>query len=653
MRICFHCFHKFEDQFDICPNCGGIYDPAPEEPIHLIPGTILADRYIIGKSVGSGGFGIVYKAWDQKLETIVAVKEFYISRLMTRAQGQKEVILSSKSREEFAYRKKRFLAEAKNMAKFGNHKNVPNVFEYFEENGTAYIIMELLQGMTLSEYMGLHPEDIDMDFAIMVANEVGNALRAMHKYGIIHCDVAPDNIFLCSGTDFKVKLMDLGAAKLQDATDTVVDIILKPGYSPTEQYDNSKNIGPWTDIYALGATLYAMLTGKKPAESTNRKIEDTVVDPKVLNPNISNNLNNSVMKAMAIEQHLRFRNVAEFLKAINGDRKVVPLSIEKKRRKARRVVIALSTFLSLVLVGGAVFQYYNVKRLEEQLKPARISVWYCAEEDSDEKKAMEAVKADFESVFEGVTLELVSYPKGEYELKLSEAANQNKLPALFESTDIGDAVLDRAADLTEVYASEQYSSALFLNQYKGTAHSEKQIPLAVDIPMACVIVNGPMCLDYTSDYFKSPADFGDAAVAVSSGFAELVKENFALEEYLGEEEFLDPENNTAAVLLTSTREINEIKTIIPTYTKKYVFCNADVVYGDFAYFWSIGGGKKEEIAAAEKLLSWMLGNVYQSYLMISECNDGYIPVNERCFKTKIEGRNMKALEETYRNLKFK
>ena len=151
MGICYSCFREFSDQFDVCPFCGTVRQPASAEPVALKPGTLLADRYLLGYTIGSGGFGIVYKAWVIKLETIVAVKEFFANRLMMRAVGEAEVIVNKKSLQEFEYRKDRFLAEARTMAKFGNHRNIPNVFESFEENGTAYIVMELLTGKALNE----------------------------------------------------------------------------------------------------------------------------------------------------------------------------------------------------------------------------------------------------------------------------------------------------------------------------------------------------------------------------------------------------------------------------------------------------------------------------------------------------------------------
>ena len=244
--------------------------------------------------------------------------------------------------------------------------------------------------------------------------------------------------------------MDLGAAKLADSTDDVVDIILKPGYSPTEQYDNSNNIGPWTDIYALGATLYVMLTGIKPDESTNRKINDEVVPPNEINPSISVNLSNAVMKAMALEQHMRVRNVNEFLDAINGGRKVISLAAERKRRNLKRIFgIAASC---LVLCVGIIFgfQIFSNKQSEQYLKPADISLWFSVEEGSTEEAAMQSIKADFESTFEGVTVELKAIPEDEYQETIENAAQNDSLPTLFESTGVSQSVLDKALDLDNV-----------------------------------------------------------------------------------------------------------------------------------------------------------------------------------------------------------
>lgn len=655
MKRCYSCFKEYGDDFQVCPYCGTVEITQPIEPIHLIPGTVLAGRYILGTAVGAGGFGIVYRAWDSKLETVVAVKEFYVSRLMTRAGGLRNVIVNKKSQTEYEYRKERFLAEARNMAKFGTHRSIPNVFEVFEENNTAYIVMELLQGIPLNEYLAQKGGRIDTEFALMIANEVGNALKSLHESNIIHRDVAPDNIFICSGKDIRIKLMDLGAAKLADSTDDVIDIILKPGYSPNEQYDNSKNIGPWTDIYALGATLYMMLTGVKPDEATNRKINDIVQPPHELNPEISENLSNAIMKAMAIEKHLRFKNVDEFLSAINGERKIVSLSKEKKRRKLKRFIGIAVACAFLAAVAFVVVQTFSNKKTEENLEEATITVWFSVPEGASEEEAMKAVFEDFKTKFEKVTIEYKAIPQDEYEKTLIEAARKGELPTLFESTGLPEEVLDEARNLDSVLKSEQFKECLFLDQYDDYYSTKKQIPLAIEIPVAYVITSGYLDLDYSDDYFKSLSDFGtDVNISADSRYADWLKKNFELAGLPDKDGFLNDEENTSPVLISSSMIINEVREL--KYEKKYVYCNAKSLKCRFTYEWSIGGGNTDECRAAEKLLAWMLGNVYQRELMVNTANNKQIPeipVNKECFETKVNLlSNLRPVLGIYENFIF-
>lgn len=652
MKRCYACFGQYADEFNICPHCGSPEITEAKEPIHLAPGTVLANRYILGLAVGSGGFGIVYSAWDMKLETNVAVKEFYVSRLVTRAEGLKNLIVSKKSQDEFEYRKERFLAEARNMAKFGAHRSIPNVFEFFEENNTAYIVMELLNGVALNDYLAQNGGRIDEPFALMIANEVGNALKSLHEQNIIHRDVAPDNIYICAGKEIKIKLMDLGAAKLADSTDDVIDIILKPGYSPTEQYDNSKNIGPWTDIYALGATLYVMLTGVKPDESTNRKICDEVVPPHLLNPEISENLSNAIMKAMAIEKHMRFKSVQEFLSAINGERKVVSLAKEKKNKRLKRVLGVAVACVALIVGSIFVYDAYLNKQEEGLLDPADIVIWYSVKDGSTEDDAMQAIKADFEQKNEGVTVELVAIPEDEYEARIRSAAKSGELPTLFESSGLSDDILDDAEDLNNVIASDQFKNSMFLEYYDDYYNNRKQIPLAIEVPIAFVITNGASCVDYSDDYFGSIGDFNALNVSYDERCKDILQANFMLSGLCDKEEFLNNTENTSPVMLSSTMMINEVRTTLTNYEKAYVYYNSDEIKCKFIYEWSIGSGDEAEIKAAERMLSWMLGNVYQNYMMISECNDGQIPVNKICFESKIESKYLAAISEIYEKFVF-
>ena len=651
MKRCYSCFAGYPDEFNVCPCCGTVENSFPKEPVYLYPGTVLYQRYILGEAIGQGGFGIIYKAWDTKLETIVAIKELFVSKLVTRAEGQPELIVSKKAQEEFSYRKKRFLAEARTMAKFGAHKNILNIFEFFEENNTAYIVMELLEGVALNDYLAQVGGPIDPDFAIMIAEEIGKALTSMHRKNVIHRDVSPDNIYICGGKEIRIKLLDFGAAKLSDETDEYIDIILKPGYSPAEQYDNTKNIGPWSDIYALGATLYSMVTGVKPDESTNRKQQDTVVPPNELNPAVSPELGTAIMRAMALERHLRFKSVEEFTKAIHGQIKVRSVEQEKKRRKTRRLSSVIAAVLVVAICAGIIGQIWGNKR--ETLKEATITVWCSVRSGSTEKDAMEDMLADFKAKFPRVTVEFRAFPEEEYADAVAKAADDDALPNLFESTGLPQDVLAQAIDLDNVIRSEQFGGCLFLDQYENYYSDKKQMPLGIVVPVAEIITNGPVMIEYTDTYFESTDVFGQSDImSASADYPTVIKSNFGENAFEGKEAFLEARS---PVYFTTTMEIYdpEIRERLQEYPRAFVYPKKQEITCAFTYEWSIGPGSEAQVAASEKLLSWMLGNVYQSTLMISRAHDGQIPVDKTSFQSKIkEDNKLSPIQKIYKRFVF-
>ena len=215
MAICYNCFREYDAELGFCPYCGYSSDENLSDDYLLAPGSMLLDRYIIGKAVGSGGFGNVYKAWDRKLETIVAVKEYYPQSIVNRIPGTAEVVLvSGKNRKEFEYGKSRLLQEARNIAKFSSHKNIVNVFEFFEENNTSYMVMEYLHGMPLNKYLKECGGKLDTETATFVVSAVCDALLPLHKAGIIHRDISPDNIYVCENK--VITLFDFGTAEFPD-----------------------------------------------------------------------------------------------------------------------------------------------------------------------------------------------------------------------------------------------------------------------------------------------------------------------------------------------------------------------------------------------------------------------------------------------------
>ena len=146
---CLNCMKEYEEG-NVCPFCGFEEGTPPKEIYHLYPGVVLADRYIIGTVVASGGFGVLYRAWDQKLEIMVAVKEYFPSSYVNRNPGEKEIfVYTSKQQGQFQAGLEGFLEEAKSTAKFSSCPNIVNVYDYFKENGTAYMVMEYMEGITL------------------------------------------------------------------------------------------------------------------------------------------------------------------------------------------------------------------------------------------------------------------------------------------------------------------------------------------------------------------------------------------------------------------------------------------------------------------------------------------------------------------------
>lgn len=638
MIRCNYCFEKYDEKVNMCPHCGYVADDEPEEANHLYPGTVLRGRYQIGMSVGGGGFGIIYKAWDIKFETVVAVKEYYPNTLVNRIPGEKEVILSSlKKRGEFEYGRAHFIEEARCMARFSSRQDIVEVFEFFEENNTAYIVMEFLEE-TLAGYLKRTGGKIDVEDGLKLGVAVCEALKALHKEGIIHRDISPDNIFICKDG---IKLIDFGAARLAVNENQKLSVILKPGYAPPEQYERINKQGPWTDIYALGATLYTITTGVKPEESTNRMIKDNVVPPSQLNPEISESVSNAIMKAIAIERHLRFQNVTEFSRALSGQIKVRTLSDERKKRKVRRIISIVTTLLIVSAAGFFLYQDYEDRKYGEgkDLRAADITIWISIEDGSDEMKAFETIKSDFTKSYKEISIELVGIPASRYEQEIKEAIEGNSLPTIFESSGLSENLLSECTSIKAVLDSEQGKECYLLDKYSQYYADDKKLPLAMNAPIAALITSGNVSVDYKEPTFTSLEDIvlkgrysvnDDAASMWESMLGSDVVSN-----RISEAKFYGSEGeNKTAILLTSTDYFNDTKQKLVLYGKAFSFYTGSKAGVKFSYEWSIGGGTETEIAAAERLMSWMLGASYQNILMIAECQDGQIPLNKECFEEK-------------------
>ena len=327
----------------------------------LKPGVILKERYKIEEVIGAGGFGITYRAWDPLLQAYVAIKEYYPSGIATRSVDSSKVCVPvGNEQKEYHRGLVRFLKEAQDVARFQAEPNIVSIYDYLEENDTAYMVMEYLHGCTLKRYVLDHRGRLDTDHIIHICLSVLDALAVVHASDMIHRDISPENIFICE--DLTVKLIDFGAAKqvYLDGEQTM-SVVLKPGYAPPEQYVKKDKQGPWTDIYALGATLYFAATGEKPEESFGRALEDTIKPVCVVNPEIPMYLSKVIMQAMSVKIEDRYTTVEAMREALldganQGEVRsiyTIPKSSIPKRylqtgKKLRGIVL----ILILVILGG-------------------------------------------------------------------------------------------------------------------------------------------------------------------------------------------------------------------------------------------------------------------------------------------------------------
>jgi serine/threonine protein kinase len=303
----------------VCAQCG-YFDRPPENPQQLPPRTILEGKYVIGRALGQGGFGITYLGCDLKLNKKLAIKEYFPVQISTRAQDHLTVSpISIKNQHDMEYGLGKFADEAKALSHFKDHPGVVSMLDFLYANDTAYIVMAYVDGRDLKEYLNQHGGKISFEAALKILYLVMAALEDVHRAGIVHRDISPDNIYV--EKNGAVKILDFGATRYAMGEQSrSLSIVLKPGYAPEEQYRGKGRQGAWTDIYALGATFYRSITGRVPPDALDRLIEDELVPPSSLGIAIPANSEAALMKALALKAEDRFQTVAGFRQAMMPQR---------------------------------------------------------------------------------------------------------------------------------------------------------------------------------------------------------------------------------------------------------------------------------------------------------------------------------------------
>lgn len=316
MNLCYKCFEEFEGT-DCCPHCG--YKPAEDAskyPLALKPGSILGGKYIVGRVLGEGGFGITYTAQDYDTKQIVAIKEFFPSAIVTRTSLVSVSLISDNMLDSFNEGKKNFLAEAETISRFNGLENICDIYSYFEENGTAYFAMEYIDGIGLDSYIKQKGSCLSFEDAMGLIIPVMHALSHVHEKGIIHRDISPDNIMVTP--QGKTMLIDFGAARYSMGEKSrSLDVILKHGFAPREQYARHGRQGPFTDVYAVAATFYYSITGKVPPDAIERTELDELLPPSAHGARLPKKAEQALMKALAVNYGDRYMKMSEFAQALS------------------------------------------------------------------------------------------------------------------------------------------------------------------------------------------------------------------------------------------------------------------------------------------------------------------------------------------------
>ena len=338
--------------------------------VYLASGTSLANgKYIIEKTIGQGGFGIAYKAIQSGLNRTVCIKEFFLAGRCMRDTQHCTIYPQLNGESMYEKFRQDFVKEARTLASL-HHKGVVEVIDIFDENNTSYMVMPFIVGQSLQgivEQNGPLPYQDAVNYIAQVADAVGY----IHERHILHRDIKPDNIMITPG--YNAVLIDFGSAREFEEDKTQVQTtMLTHGYAPTEQYTRNSRKGSYTDIYAIGATLYYILTGKVPVEAAARFTEK-MPTPKELNPNIPDETNRTIIKAMQLNSQDRHQSISEFmddLRNINPSkpleekskdeeqqREVTELKETKKNKTAIVVLSVLLAVLAVVTISGVIIKH--------------------------------------------------------------------------------------------------------------------------------------------------------------------------------------------------------------------------------------------------------------------------------------------------------
>ena len=555
--------------------------------------------------------------------------------------GQNDVIVySGKNREVFRKGVDRFLVEARNMAEF-SQPDIVALYDYFEENNTAYIVMEYLDGVSFKEYLKERSGRIPNEEVVDITLHVLAALEEIHSHHIIHRDISPDNIFLCS--NHRVKVIDFGAARFSSGEESSnFSTIVKPGYAPAEQYRTKSRQGPFTDLYALGACMYQAATGEKPQESLARAMHDDLRPPKELNPEVPEYLSDIIMKAMAMDEDERFQSSEEFMKALKGhqiDKTPAKKKQKKKKEKGNSILkMAVAVVLTLFLCAGAFWGITNHTRLVKMGYSGKIEFYVPESKKDYYGEVVNDYSIDYDK-----EISIVPVADEKYKETVLEKLGTKESPAIFVSDDFSQKELADAEDMEKYVVDaieDSEENFYYLNQYYKKKQDEKRMPLSFNVPL--ILENRNLgkavkkAINDSSEFALSAKgkkaqtelyQVKDSVVDLSSGLHIDTKNSVNSKK--GIRKF---KNGEAAYYITDWTDYHKI-----IESKKYM--NLDILYPDkstkmkvdFSEYISISS--KINVQArmeAEDFVMYMALN--QSKYLMKEEREDRLPLNKEALK---------------------
>lgn len=549
-NLCINCMKEKASPEGRCEHCG--YDPAEDTipPHHLSPFIILEGKYLVGKSIGEGGFGITYIGMDLNLEMRVAIKEYYPNGCATRDTSGNSCTVQSYSGEAqtfFETGREKFINEAKILAKCIDLPEIVTVKDFFKENHTAYIVMEFLEGQTLKAYLKERGGRISATETLNMMKPLIRSLGQVHKMNLIHRDISPDNIMIT--TNYEVKILDFGGARdFGSARGRSMSIMLKPGYAPEEQYRTHGEQGPWTDVYALCATMYRCITGQIPPESMERTYQDHLRPVTDFQPDCPQEVNFAICKGLNVYKDDRWQSMEELYDCLYNGRANVQQEVIQDSDNHNGHNNHNNSNNRVVREEGQVRgrQYYPKK--QNNMLPVMAGIlgvvlivllavfgvnYYKAKMDSDSSSGpvettAEADKTDTESVDEGTTdkskdsdQKTNSETKEKSEEEPEVTSTSTPVPTLTETPKV--AYIDMEHIQNEIFRAKGSGAqeSLYLRDCigdasRGTGEKNTAMPatgmvsvpilytLAVkmDDPNSGITLNTPVTFQYTYDTYS-------------------------------------------------------------------------------------------------------------------------------------------------------